>query len=58
MSHADICPCKHNRMVCRGSCGECCTDLYGSAAAEEIVQRDGPAPESGSTTHLKWGETR
>lgn len=45
MAHADVCPCKHLRFVCRGACPNCMVALYGPAGASEILRRDGEAPQ-------------
>lgn len=44
MAHADVCPCKHLRLVCLGQCLDCLTEQYGAAGAAELVERDGAAP--------------
>lgn len=43
MAHADVCPCKHDLLVCEGACERCLTEQYGATAAAEIVARDGAA---------------
>lgn len=43
MAHADVCPCKHDLLVCEGACIGCLTEQYGADAAEHIVRRDGAA---------------